>query len=190
MTGFFRAQRGIESEVEDSFTIILQYDGLQRDLLVTVKTSVTTPMEQQFKYLFRGTEGSYLKVCFKRRAVSYSTNHSQFQERSTCPQEEQIDQGLNPTDTGFGVESESVHGILNTIDQFDEKFQMFHEPSKKYTGKVPTVPGRWAAIYENLFHAINGDEELEVKATQSRDAIRVIELARESHEKGSTVPWS
>lgn len=62
VTGFFRAQRGIESEVEDSFTIILQYDGPQKDLLVTVKTSVTTPMSQQLKHFIRGTKGSWLKV--------------------------------------------------------------------------------------------------------------------------------
>lgn len=62
VTGFFRAQRGIESEVEDSFTIILQYEGEQKDLLVTVKTSVTTPLAQQLKLLVRGTEGSYIKV--------------------------------------------------------------------------------------------------------------------------------
>lgn len=62
VTGFLRAQRGIESEVEDSFTIILQYEGEQKDLLVTVKTSVTTPLAQQLKLLVRGTEGSYIKV--------------------------------------------------------------------------------------------------------------------------------
>ena len=62
VTGFFRVQRGIESEVEDSFTIVLEYDGEQIDLLVTVKTSVTTPMQHQFKFLVRGTKGAYLKV--------------------------------------------------------------------------------------------------------------------------------
>jgi predicted dehydrogenase len=62
VTAFFRVQRGIESEVEDSFTIVLQYDGAQKELLVTVKTCVVTPMQQQLKYLIRGTEGSYLKV--------------------------------------------------------------------------------------------------------------------------------
>src|SRR5690349_17281820 len=60
VTAFFRAQRGIESEVEDSFTIILQYAS--RDLLVTVKTSVTTPLAQQVKFIVRGTKGSYVKV--------------------------------------------------------------------------------------------------------------------------------
>lgn len=63
VTGFFRAQRDIESEVEDSFTIILQYDTPdQKDLLVTVKTAVTTPMAQQLKLLVRGTKGSFIKV--------------------------------------------------------------------------------------------------------------------------------
>lgn len=62
MTGFFRSQRDIESEVEDSFTIILQYGGSQKDLLVTVKTSVTTPMAKQLKQLVRGTKGSFIKV--------------------------------------------------------------------------------------------------------------------------------
>lgn len=62
VTAFFRAQRGIESEVEDSFTVILQYDGDQKDLLVTVKTCVVTPMEKQLKHLIRGTEGSWVKV--------------------------------------------------------------------------------------------------------------------------------
>jgi hypothetical protein len=60
VTGFFRVQRGIVSEVEDSFTIILQYAG--KDLLVTIKTSVTTPLDQQLKFLVRGTKGSYIKV--------------------------------------------------------------------------------------------------------------------------------
>lgn len=64
VTGFFRAQRGVDSEVEDSFTIILQYTGAQKDLLVTVKTCIATPMEQQLKYLVRGTDGSFIKASF------------------------------------------------------------------------------------------------------------------------------
>lgn len=62
VTGFFRVQRDGESEVEDSFTIVLQYDGTQKDLLVTVKTAVVTPMAQQLKQLIRGTKGSFIKA--------------------------------------------------------------------------------------------------------------------------------
>ncbi|KAK6223130.1 oxidoreductase [Colletotrichum tabaci] len=173
VNGFFRAQRGIDSEVEDSFTIVLQYDGPQKDLLVTVKTSVTTPMAQQLKHLVRGTKGSWLK----------------FQQRSTCPQEEQIAEGRKPLEPGFGEEPAELYGTLTTYKEFDGKVQRFDEATKKYVGKYPSIVGRWLGVYENLADAINGKAELEVKATQSRDAIRIIELARESHNTGATVAW-
>ncbi len=60
--GFLRVLRGIDSEVEDSFTAILQYSGAQKDLLVTVKTNVVSPLKDQLKYFARGTKGSYVKV--------------------------------------------------------------------------------------------------------------------------------
>ena len=67
--------------------------------------------------------------------------------------------------------------------------QEFDPKTKKYTGRYPTVTGRWMGLYENVADAINGKKELAVKATQSRDGLRVIELARESHEQGVTVQW-
>ncbi|KAH8801412.1 oxidoreductase [Xylogone sp. PMI_703] len=173
VTGFFRAQRGIDSEVEDSFTIILQYDGAQKDLLVTVKTSITTPMAQQLKQLVRGTKGSFIK----------------FQQRSTCPQEEQIGDGLKPLDKGFGAEPEKMHGILTTYEEFESSIQKYDPETKKYTGAYPTIMGRWMGLYENVASAINGTGELAVIPMQSRDGLRVIELARESHQKGVTVQW-
>ncbi|KZL77724.1 oxidoreductase domain-containing protein [Colletotrichum tofieldiae] len=173
VTGFFRSQRGIESEVEDSFTIILQYDGPQKDLLVTIKTSVTTPMAQQLKHLIRGTKGSWIK----------------FQQRSTCPQEEQIAEGRKPLEPGFGEEPADVYGTLTTYKEFDGKIQHYDEATKKYVGKYPSIAGHWLGVYANLADAINGKAEIEVKATQSRDVIRVIELARESHDTGATVTW-
>ncbi|KAK1979505.1 oxidoreductase [Colletotrichum cereale] len=173
VTGFFRTQRGIESEVEDSFTIVLQYDGAQKDLLVTVKTSVTTPMAQQLKHLVRGTKGSWLK----------------FQLRSTCPQEEQIAEGRKPLEPGFGEEPAELYGTLTTIKEFDGKVQRFDKATNKFVGKYPSIVGRWLGFYENLADVINGKALLRVKATQSRDAIRIIELARESNITGSTVAW-
>ncbi|KAJ4037900.1 hypothetical protein NW761_006367 [Fusarium oxysporum] len=174
VTGFFRVQRDAESEVEDSFTIILQYDSAQKDLLVTVKTAVTTPMAQQLKQLVRGTKGSFIK----------------FQKHSLCATEDSIAAGLKPLDEGFGVESDDLRGILTTYEEFDGKVQKYNPEIKKYTGRYPSFAGRWMGLYENVPDAINGKAELEVKPTQSRDGLRVIELARESHQKGATVPWS
>jgi predicted dehydrogenase len=62
VTGFLRSLRGVESEVEDTFTIVLQYDGQWKDLIVTVKTTVVTVLRDPIKYIIRGTGGSYIKV--------------------------------------------------------------------------------------------------------------------------------
>lgn len=62
VTGFLRSLRGVESEVEDTFTIVLQYDGERKDLIVTVKTTVVSVLRDPIKYFVRGTGGSYVKV--------------------------------------------------------------------------------------------------------------------------------
>ncbi|KAI9170596.1 oxidoreductase [Paramyrothecium foliicola] len=174
VTSFFRSQRGIDSEVEDSFTHILQYGPPKDQLLVTVKTAITSPLAQQLKLLVRGTEGSFVK----------------WQQRSTCPQEEQIEQGKKALDEGFGKEPAAFDGVLTTYKEFDGKLQTFDHETKKYTGQYPTITGRWLGLYENVAQAINGEAELVVKARECRDVLRIIELARESHEKKITVVWS
>ncbi|KAH6629690.1 hypothetical protein C7974DRAFT_463598 [Boeremia exigua] len=173
VTAFFRVQRGIESENEDSFTVILQYGGPQKNLLVTVKTSVVSPMEKQLKFWLRGTKGSFVK----------------YQQRSTCPQEEQIERGAQPLDPDFGLESEKLLGTLTTYEEFDSSLQTFDKESQRYVGRYPAVRGRWMQLYKDVADAINGKAELAVKADEVRDVLRIIELARESHEKGATVAW-
>lgn len=88
------------------------------------------------------------------------------------------------------MESDKVRGILTTYDLFDDKSQTLDPETRKYTGPYPTVTGRWTGLYENLAGAINGTAELQVKPAQVRDVLRIIELARESHVKRATVPWS
>jgi predicted dehydrogenase len=63
VTGFLRSLRGIDSEVDDTFTVILQYEGENKNLLVTVKTTIASRMQDQLKTFIRGTEGSFIKVC-------------------------------------------------------------------------------------------------------------------------------
>jgi predicted dehydrogenase len=173
VTAFFRVQRGIDSEVEDSFTIILQYDGAQKGLLVTVKTCVVSPMAQQLKFWIRGTNGSYIK----------------HQQRSSCPQEEDIARGKDPLDTGFAAEPEKMRGVIATYDEVDKTLQTYDEESQRYVGRYPTSRGCWMDLYRNVADAINGKGELAIKAADVRDVLRIIELSRESHEKGMTIAW-
>lgn len=83
-----------------------------------------------------------------------------------------------------------MRGILTTYKEFDPTIQKYDPETKKYTGRYPSVTGHWMGLYESLADAINGKAELAVKASQSRDVIRIIELARESHNKKVTVLWS
>ncbi|MCJ1397430.1 hypothetical protein MMC11_000623 [Xylographa trunciseda] len=171
VTAFLRTLRGIPSETDDAFTVILQYDGNQKDLLVTIKTTIVSPMERQMKVFVRGTEGSFLK----------------FDEDL---QADQVMAGMLSTDASFGIENSSSYGLLSTVKEFDGKSQTFDNRSKKYIGKWPTMPGRYLSYYEDVVAAIRGEAELCVKPQQARDVIRLIELARESHNKGASVLWS
>lgn len=173
VTAFFRVQRGIESDVEDSFTIILQYGGTRKNLLVTVKTCVVSPMAQQLKFWIRGAKGSYIK----------------HQQRSSCPQEEDIARGAGPLDAEFAAEPDALQGVLTTYEEFDKSIQVFDKESQRYVGNYPTIRGHWMRLYQNLAEAINGEAELAIKPAEVRDVLRIIELARESHEKGMTVAW-
>jgi predicted dehydrogenase len=62
VTAFLRSNRGMESDIHDTFTIMLQYAGAQKNLLVTIKTGVVSHMKDQLKYFVRGTKGTYIKV--------------------------------------------------------------------------------------------------------------------------------
>lgn len=82
-----------------------------------------------------------------------------------------------------------MYGVLTTLERFDDT-QALEPKSQKYIGHYPTVPGHWRGFYENLADAVRGKADIAVNAEDSRDGIRVMELARESHETGRTIPWS
>jgi len=174
VTGFLRTYRGIESEVEDSFTAILTYDGKYKNLLVTVKTIIVSPMKDQLKYFVRGYKGTYVK-------------------HGTCIQEAQAmaSPPLPATDPKFGHEPHRLHGQLTT--KGDEPFlkdHQTHDPDMGiWVGKYPTVKGHWLGFYENLRDAVRGKAEIAVKPEESRDGIKLIELVRESSVKGQIVKW-
>ena len=169
VTGFYRSLRGVESKTDDTFTIILQYK--EKNLFVTVKTTVVSPMEQPLKYFIRGYDGSFIKY-------------------GEDMQESQHAGGLtDATDSKFGVEPKETYGLLVTKEKVHDD-QTKDEASGRYVGKYPSARGDYVGFYKDLVAAIQGKGELKVKPEQSRDGIRVIELARESAEKGATVPFS
>ena len=168
VTGFHRSLRGVDSETDDTFTIILQYNGAQKNLLVTVKTSVVAVMRDPLKYFVRGYDGTFVKY-------------------GTDPQEGQIGNGMKATDEGFGVEAEDIWGELTTKEKVDAR-QAKNERRGKWIGRVKSEKGDYMGYYSDLVKAIRGGK-FQVRPEQSRDGIRVIELARESAEKGCSLAF-
>ncbi|KAJ5054803.1 uncharacterized protein L3040_001067 [Drepanopeziza brunnea f. sp. 'multigermtubi'] len=157
VTAFLKVLRGIESEVDDTFTVILQYDS---PLLVTVKTTIIACMPQPLKYFVRGTEGSYVKY------------GDDIQERQTLS-------GMKSTDAAFGVNPEDEYGTLTTYKEFDSENQKLDPAAKKYSGKFPTLNGFNQGYYEALADTIRRKAPLQVDPQTSRDGIRLMELAQE-----------
>ncbi|KAK6346822.1 hypothetical protein TWF696_006930 [Orbilia brochopaga] len=170
VTGFYRTLRDDDSDVDDTFIIILQFGGELQKLLVTVRTSPVTPMEHPLKYLIRGYDGSFIK---------YGEDN----------QEPQILAGMQCTEEGFGVEDPVLYGKLVTKTQVD-KCQTLDSSTGRYIGTYPSLVGSHRMYYEDVVEAIKTGKEPFVKAQESRDGIRVIELARQSAQEGRTIPWS
>ncbi|KAH7384709.1 oxidoreductase [Cadophora sp. MPI-SDFR-AT-0126] len=168
VTAVLKVLRDIESEVDDTFTVILQYDS---PLVVTVKTTIISCLLQPLKYVFRGTGGSYVKF------------GDDIQERHTLS-------GMSSTDPAFGINPEDEYGKLTTYTQFDSIHQKFDQLSKKYHGKYPTLNGFNQGYYESLADTLRRNAPLQVDPQTSRDGIRLMELTRESHDTRRTVVWS
>ena len=179
VTGFIRSLRHdkegnrIVSEVDDTFMIVLEYDGGngKTPVMCTVKTSVVNVVSEPLKLHVRGRNGTFIKY-------------------GECVQENQNAAGMKSTDESFGVDDEENWGSLVTSQKVEGAQQEWDEKRQKWIGKVKTERGYWRGLYENVAGAILGREELKVKAEESRDGIRVLELARESARKGRSVEWS
>jgi len=151
------------SKSNDTFIVQLQYSGAQADLLVTVRTTIISPvpLHKMPKYSIRGRHGAYFKT------------------GEDC----QVDHfygGVAVTDDKFGVEPENFHGYLSTTEE---------SAMGKFEGEYKSEKGSYADYYRDVVKAIRGGEVV-VKPEESRNGLRVIELALESERTGRSVPFS
>jgi predicted dehydrogenase len=109
------------------------------------------------------------------RFVLYGTEGS-YVKYGLDPQEEALKQGASPSQPNWGAEAPESWGMHTQCD------------GKVTREKYPTLPGRYPEYYDNLYRAINGQEELAVTAEQARDVIRLIELAQQSDTEKRMIP--
>lgn len=126
----------------------------------------------KFKVTLRAT---YLSREETPRYTLHGT-HGSFVKYGIDPQEELLKKGGNPLSEGWGKEEESHWGIVNTETN-----------GLHYRGKVETLPGNYAAYYDNIYEAIREGKPLSVQPEESMLGIRVIEAAFESSRTGQKI---
>ena len=99
-----------------------------------------------------------------------------FQKWGTDPQEESLKAGNLPVGADWGTESREWWGNL-----------VFEKNGLEYQGKVKTLPGNYAAFYNNVFEAVRKGAPLAVKPEETVEVLKILEACLESNRKKGTV---
>lgn len=99
-----------------------------------------------------------------------------FVKYGTDPQEEALKRGLQPGAPDWGREDPSCWGRIDT------EWKGLH-----VAGRVETFPGAYERFYDSLYEAIALGKPSAVKPEEARDVVRLIELARQSDQEGTTL---
>ncbi|EJD50869.1 putative NAD binding Rossmann fold oxidoreductase [Auricularia subglabra TFB-10046 SS5] len=151
-------------DFHDSFIAHFFYEpdaaaGRELPLVVNFSAGVLSLVEPQLRFTAKGTKGSFIK---------YGLDAQEAQLNLAPP--------LPLSAPNFGVEDESIHGVLTTAH-----------------GKatVQSERGNYLDWYKGVAAGLAGNDGklLPVKAEEARDVIRVIELCYDSAQLGQVVPW-
>lgn len=112
------------------------------------------------RYILHGTKGSFTKY-------------------GIDPQEEMLKEGHMPDAPDWGKEDPIQWGILNSEIQ-----------GQQFCGNIETEPGNYMGFYDNVYEVITKGVEQAVRPEESRNVIRIIELALESHKSGAIIKFA
>ena len=111
------------------------------------------------RYLIRGEDGAFIKY-------------------GIDPQEEVLKRGEVPHDDTWGREAPEKWGTLYTP-----------EGNSLHAETVATMPGDYRLFYSNVRDAILGNAAIDVTHKQMLNVMRALETARESSDRGCTLPF-
>ena len=136
------------SQVDDYFELLFYYPSFR----VRIKGSYQV-REALPGYIIHGSKGSFIKP-------------------KTDVQEVQLQAGLLPSDTDFGIEPETEQGLLHT--------ELNGEIIKKY---IPSLKGNYMTYYEGIYQAIRNNAPVPVTAEDGKKVIIIIEAAFKSNKE-------
>jgi scyllo-inositol 2-dehydrogenase (NADP+) len=151
ITADIRMQRP-HAKVDDFFDLRLDYGFLKVILQAGMLVREPGP-----RYQVHGTLGSFVKF-------------------GEDPQEARLRAGEMPEGDDWGVEDESIHGILHTV-----------KDGKIVREKYPSKRGDYGRYYKSVYETIVNKAPLTEKPEHGYNTIRLIELAFESHRQQRTI---
>ena len=131
-----------DAVVDDYFEIILDYNTTKVTLKADMLSNYKSP-----KYIIKGINGTFIKY-------------------GTDVQEGQLKEKINPDDPNYGKDTESNWGIINYIENGEEKSE-----------KIETETGKYHYFYKNLYDRITNNVQLEVRPENALRTIQIIEKA-------------
>lgn len=153
VSGFLSTQRN-QGKTIDNFEIILHYQKLK----VTIKAGMLVrPLLP--RYILLGQDGAFVKY-------------------GLDVQEPQLDNGILPADSQYGIEPEEIWGTLYDGNEGSIQKEI-----------ITSERGNYPAFYRNVYNAITNGEKLMVDPVEARNIIRVIELAVLSAKEMRTVSF-
>jgi scyllo-inositol 2-dehydrogenase (NADP+) len=111
------------------------------------------------RFVLHGTRGGFFKQSFD-------------------PQENNLRRGEIPKDAPWGAEPEEDWGVLT-----------LYEGEKPLQRRIPSGTGDYRDFYVNVRDAILGKATLAVTPQYALEVMRMLELARQSSQTGTTIPW-
>jgi len=163
ITGSVRSDRD-ETAIEDAFDIALHYKGHGKGLLAFCRTSYLA-CDASPRFLLHGTKGSFKKY-------------------GLDPQEPALVGGAKVPAQGskevWLLEKEAAWGKLTVAP-------VPSDPAMLVEHFVKTEPGDYRNFYANVRDALLGKAELAVTAEDGYRVVRLLEMARESSNKGCTL---
>ncbi|KLO10162.1 NAD-binding protein [Schizopora paradoxa] len=166
VTGFIANVRGLGNQnVDDSFTIILQYPANKSQklsLTVILRAHILSVRSPQLRYIVRGSKGTFVKY-------------------GLDVQEDQLK--IMPDPKGiftqsFGREPDEISGTIDTIDSNGIVKQQ----------PWPTLEkGAYVELFRNLAAAIRTGAETAVNWEEVIAQLEIIELAHASSKEGRTI---
>lgn len=156
------------TDIDDAFDVILHYDrdghALHYQCSATMLAADPSP-----RFLVHGTHGSYRK---------FGVDPQEPTLLNTGRRPPRLD---SPESDTWLREPESAWGTLTLATELTQNTELTRSP-------FPTVTGDYRQFYANVRDAILGTAPLAVTAEDGYRTLRLLDLARQSHQERRTLP--